>query len=259
MVIGLIFLLGLAIGSFLNVVILRLKAGQSLLGRSKCPACQKTLSWFELIPLVSFFWQKGRCRSCQAPISWQYPVVEFSTGLLFVLGFVIWRKSLAASQLGLEDFIWLLRDFVFMNFLFIIMVYDLKYFLILDKISIPALLVALIFNLFLIDDFSSLMIGLAVGGVFFFLQYWFSRGRWLGGGDVRLGLVMGAMLGWPGILTALFIAYVSGSLVALPLVVSGKKSWSAQMPLAAFLAPATLATLWFGQTMLDWYLKFLAL
>ena len=70
---------------------------------------------------------------------------------------------------------------------------------------------------------------------------------------------MGAMLGWPGILTALFIAYVSGSLVALPLVVSGKKSWSAQMPLAAFLAPATLATLWFGQTMLDWYLKFLAL
>lgn len=152
-----IFLFGLIVGSFLNVVILRLASGQSFLhGRSECPSCKKKLTFFELIPVVSFIFLKGRCRRCRARISWQYPLVELTTGLLFLAA--SWRilTHLPFRWLLLEPFSFsslLAIGFVifwlfFVSSLIIIFVYDLRFYIIPDKVVFFSIALALIFNLF---------------------------------------------------------------------------------------------------------------
>ena len=128
------FILGLAVGSFLNCVIYRLEKKKSFIrGRSYCPHCKKTLSWFELIPLMSFILQKAKCLKCKKKISWQYPLVELATGILFVL--CIWYFS--------PNFLLSTFYFLFSTFLIIIFVYDLKHYIIPDKVIYPAIIIAL--------------------------------------------------------------------------------------------------------------------
>ncbi|MCX6785801.1 MAG: prepilin peptidase [Candidatus Komeilibacteria bacterium] len=241
----LIFILGLIFGSFLNAVIFRLKRNEQFIrGRSKCLSCKHNLAWQDLIPLFSFIFLRAKCRYCKAKISWQYPAVELATALVFLIGY--WH------YLNLTDYSVYL---VFSCFLIIIFVFDFKYYLILDKVSLSALMAAFVFNFLLGYSAINLLIGaLAVAG-FFLLQFVVSQGAWIGGGDLRLGLVMGAMLGWPMALVALSLAYLSGAAAGLILIVFKKKRFNSQLPFGTFLSLATWVTLLWGEKILSWYLN----
>lgn len=268
------FIFGLIVGSFLNSVIFRLKAGKSFVkGHSHCPQCQKKLRWYELIPIFSWLWQLGRCRQCEGKIDKQYPLVELVAGILFALSmFVEMRECynviIYLNECSIADYFAVFRDWVMIAFLIVIFVYDLRWQLILDQVSLPAMIVALLLNLELIillsqDNFSAAYIGKSlimlvlaaiVGGGFFLLQFYISKGKWIGGGDIRLGALMGLILGWPQIIWALILAYFIGALVSVGLIAGGKKTWSSQIPFGTFLSIATLLILFWGNEMVNWYL-----
>src|SRR3989344_1005869 len=189
-----IFIFGLIVGSFLNAVIHRLHSGQSIFERSsKCPNCGHTLAWYDLIPIVSFFMLNQRCRYCGKPISWQYPLVELATAIAF---------GLIYNQLSIIDY-QLLFQFIFTCFLIVIFVYDLKHYLILDRVVIPAAVLALIYQVWQGNFFNSIWGALALSG-FFALLYFFSKGRWIGLGDVKLGIFLGILIPWPQTLVLFF-------------------------------------------------------
>src|SRR3989338_7920584 len=134
-----VFVVGVCVGSFLNVAIFRILEGEGVVkGRSKCRVCEIPIGAGDLVPVLSYLRLRGRCRSCKSVISWQYPLVELATGVLFVL----------AYWLG-DGWIEILRDWVFVSFLIIIFVYDLRYMLIIDRFTIPAMIFALTMNLWL--------------------------------------------------------------------------------------------------------------
>jgi len=249
-----IFIFGLIIGSFLNVVIFRLKLKeQFIIGHSKCPNCSHDLGFWDLIPVFSFIFLKAECRYCRASISWQYPAVELSTALLFVFGYYHYFSLNAGLITQLPVLLEYSAYLVFTCFLTVIFVYDFKYYLILDKVSLTAFLAAAFLNILSGKPWQNLLLAsLAVGG-FFLLQFIVSKGKWIGGGDIRLGLVMGAMLGWPQVLAALFLAYILGSIVGLSLVLFKKKGWKSQLPFGTFLAPATLVVYLWGNSLIKWY------
>jgi len=263
------FLLGLAVGSFLNSVIYRLERKESIIKtRSHCPYCKEVLSWFELIPLLSFIFQKGKCRHCGKSISLQYPLVELTTGLLFVLVISnFWRFDLHWRSNLLDIIFWL---FV-VSCLIIIFVYDLRHYIIPDQVIYPAIIVALLYRLFGIWDFGNwdlFRIGQTIPSLpdlgfgilptlFFVAIVLFSRGKWMGVGDIKLVLFMGLVLGWPKILAALFLSFVVGALIAVGLVVFTKKNFKSQIPFAPFLAGATVVVLFWGDILINWYLNFL--
>ncbi len=244
-------LLGLAVGSFLNCIIFRLEKGENFWrGRSYCFFCKRVLSWHDLIPVFSFVCRRGRCHYCGKKISWQYPLVELATAFLFSLAVLFQPAPDLVTLIG-----WLLRDWLFISFLIIIFVYDFKHYLILDKVIWPAAIAAFLINLALGFSLYNLVLSGIIGGSFFLLQYLLSRGRWLGGGDVRLGVFMGLILGWPGIVVAIALAYFIGSLFSLFLIIAKKKSWHSRLPLGTFLTIATVITMFWGEQILRWYLE----
>ena len=270
-----VFCFGLAIGSFLNAYIYRLHAGKSVFrGRSFCPLCKKTLLAKDLLPLISFALLKGKCRFCRKEISWQYPLVEAAVALLFVLGYLRFignpfaETTLLADLAGFVSFLCAVAIFI------VIFVYDLKYYLILDKVTVPSFFVFLFFDVLLVILKGGAMHGFArgvllpvllylaagvVGGGFFAIQFLVSGGKWIGGGDIRLGVLMGMALGLKHLLIALFLAYVLGSVISLCLIAIKKKKFNSQIPFAVFLVPATLATLLYGDLIAAWYIGFFAL
>lgn len=235
-------ILGLIVGSFINAWVWRVKFGYSVWrGRSMCPACRKPLTPFELVPVLSFIALKGRCSSCQAKISWQYPLVELASAILFVLAFSLYGTSL----------VFLVYLLFVISILLAIFVFDLKYYLIPDQFTLPAILIVILFDLVLKRDLISVVIGAGVGLLFFAIQFVVSRGAWIGGGDLRLGLLMGLILGWPMILLALFISYITGALVGITLLLKKTKDWKSQLPFGPFLTGSTIFCLFWG----DWVLK----
>ena len=243
-----IFLLGLCIGSFLNVVIFRTRNGESLIrGASHCPKCKTILRCHELIPLVSFAMLRGRCRKCRERISIQYPLIEFATGVIFVV-FFLWH----AGNLTL-----FMRDSVSAIFLIAIAVYDIRYLEIPDRFTVPGMIFAFLANVWMGRDPLPLIIAGAIIGGFFFTQYAASKGRWVGTGDILLGVFMGLLLGLPFGLTALFVAYISGALFSVYLVLARHKTAKTLMPFGAFLSTSSLVVLVIGKPILDWYLGLL--
>ncbi len=259
------FLLGLAVGSFLNSVIYRLDIGESLIKtRSHCPYCKKTLSWFELIPLMSFILQKGRCRHCKKPISLQYPLVELVTGALFWL-VISNSKFLISNQIPISNAQFLIPVIFWLfviSCLIIIFVYDLKHYIIPDQVIYPAIIVAILYNLYLLFIthhsllFSNLLAAVIAGG-FFLLIILISKGKWMGAGDAKLAVFMGLVLGWPKILLALFLAFLIGAFVSVILMILKKKTLKSEIPFGPFLAGATILTLFLGDALVDWYLGLL--
>lgn len=235
------FVLGTVIGSFLNVVILRLKNKKSVFKKpSHCPFCKKKLKWYELIPIISFVLQKGRCRKCKKKISWQYPLIEFFTGLVFLLIFFY--------QLS---FFW----FLISCFLIIIFVFDLKHYLVPDKIIYPAIIISFFYRLWL--PVPNYLLAAVIGGAFFLIIFLISRGKWMGMGDVKIGILMGLLLGLPQLFTALFLAFLIGGAVSIILLVLKKKALKSEIPLGPFLTGATFITLLWGDILLNWYLNLL--
>lgn len=239
-----IFIVGLAVGSFLNVVIFRLYKKQGFLkGRSYCPKCEHALSVRDLVPLLSFAIQKAKCRYCHKPISWQYPLVELATALSFLILYLNF-------DLTLKFYIYAF----YTVFLIIIFVYDLKYYLVLDEIAIPAIIIGFVGSLLLKMSLTDLLIGGIIGLGFFLIQFVVSKGKWIGGGDLRLGLMCGFMVSWPKIIPLIFITYITGALVAIVLVILNKKKWQDMVPLGVFLTLATFIILLFGEEIIRIYL-----
>ncbi|MDD5469211.1 MAG: prepilin peptidase [Candidatus Peribacteraceae bacterium] len=238
----LLLLIGVAVGSFGNVITTRLPKGESVRGRSQCPHCRKILTPGELIPLVSFCMLRGRCAQCKAPISWQYPIVELASGLLFLSGlFVEPRTFLSALLLG--SCLWLLL---------LIAIIDAKTERISDVLSLPLLLLAILFR-FTVGDFE--LLALAVGIGFVGLQWLVSRGRWVGSGDVILIAGISLLLqGWQYVVLCLFLAYMLGASAAMPLLMTGKKKRRDHLAFAPFLVTACAITIFFGEAILQFYL-----
>jgi prepilin signal peptidase PulO-like enzyme (type II secretory pathway) len=190
-------------------------------------------------------------------IPWHYPAIEIATGVLFALLYLSFTWGFT-DNLGLEGVFLLGRNLLFTSFLIILFVYDLRYMLILDRFTIPAMIIALLLNFFLGYVSPELMLlGALILGGFFWLQFVLSKGKWVGGGDIRLGVVMGLMLGlWQG-LVALFLAYIIGAVVGVVLLLSKKATRKTQLPFGVFLTLATFIMLFAGDVILDWYIALL--
>lgn len=250
------FILGLVWGSFINCVVWRMKIGSSAFkGRSVCVHCNHKLSWFELIPVMSFVFLRGRCSKCCELIPWHYPLVELSVGGLFVL--VWWFAQLNNWELGL-----LIRALFIVLILTIVFLYDALYKLVSLGIIGVGILGVLVFNFFIpelrnVSWIVSEIIGVIMGVGFFWLQYLISKGKWIGIGDVYIGVLMGIILGWQLILVALLISYIVGALVGMLLILFQEKNLRSEVPLGAFLCIGTCIALFFGKYILDWYLHFI--
>jgi leader peptidase (prepilin peptidase)/N-methyltransferase len=291
---GLIFLFGTAVGSFLNVVILRLGVSP-LRGRSRCPHCGKTLEWFELIPLFSFLIQRGRCRRCRSQLSLQYPLIEFLTGALFLAIFwrLIWRFPTGiAPQVFLSGkalWIWplIVIWWYYGSVLLAIAAYDVRKYLIPDALLFPAIIVAASTTIYfqvlrwtqpplfplggvVFSGQEAMLLGRAPFGAFgsalagilaacglLGALYAFSKGRAMGFGDVKLGAFMGLALGWPDTLVALLVAFVTGMLWSIALMVAGKKSLKSYLPFGPFLAFGVMIAMLAGDMIMRFYFRIL--
>ena len=268
-----IFLFGLIIGSFINCLIWRLRKEESILGRSYCPKCKKQIAWYDNIPILSFIALQGKCRHCGKAISWQYPAVELITGVLFVVAVICnlipqyiagWGNDINLIQItNYKLLITIIRDWFLISVMIIVFIYDLRWYLILDVVALPACAIILILNLiiniqcFQCVQWTQWLISGIIGGSFFLIQFIISRGKWIGGGDIRLGLLMGLALGWPNIITAIFLAYLIGSVVGIGLLMASKKKWGSKLPLGVFLSVATVVVLFWGERIVEWYMNLL--
>ncbi len=263
-------MLGLLIGSFINCVVYRLHQGISFLGgRSFCPRCKQLIVWHDNIPLVSYLLLRGRCRACHKKISSTYPLVELAGGILFLLVALHIYPALSgpSANLALSTILVIIRDWLFAGILLTIFLYDLKYYLISDLVVLPAFALALLSNLiiaalensslsFLISSFLNFFLSALFAGGFFLLLFVISKGKWIGGGDLRLGLLLGALLGWPGVLVALFLAYISGALIGLLLIIAKKKTMASAVPFGTFLSASAFIALLWGPFLVAQYLSF---
>lgn len=216
-----IFVLGTIIGSFLNVVIFRYNTGKGIFGskeRSMCFSCGKKLNWHELIPVLSFLVQKGRCSECRSLISIQYPLVEILTGVLFLS---IFLKNISEFGIGIFAGILILIHWAIWSILLVITVYDLRHKIIPDGLAYGFAGLSIISSILLTHPISSIIAGLLFFG--FFSGLWFlSEGRWLGFGDAKLSLGVGFLLGFVEGLSALTIAFWIGAIISIFLIVLGK-------------------------------------
>jgi len=257
-------LFGLCLGSFLNVLIDRLPKREKITGRSYCPHCKKKLNWYELIPLLSFVFLKGKCSACKKPISLQYPLVELATGILFPLTIYTYNSQLTTHNL--QSFLTLCCLLSITCYLVVIFGSDVKYYIVPDEIIYSAIFFALCYQIISnIQDFKSNFFKLfsalypsflsAVGAAVFFLLILFvTKGKGMGLGDVKIATFMGLFLSFPNILVALFISFFSGSIVGLILIALKKKTLKSKIPLAAFLAPATYIVFFWGGKIIERYL-----
>jgi leader peptidase (prepilin peptidase) / N-methyltransferase len=236
---------GLVIGSFLNVVIARLPQRRSLWApRSACPQCGNPIAWYDNIPLISFAALRGRCRACAAPIPWRYPLVEASTAALFALAWIVF-----AGDVG--NFV---VSAVFLAALVAITVIDLRHQIIPDAITLPGIVVGLATSLTMgriswVDSLGGILLG---GGLFVAIIL-VSRGG-MGGGDLKLGAMLGAFLGWQALLVALFVSVMLGGICAVTLLVSGQVARKDAIPFGPFLALGGVVALFWGHPIIAWYL-----
>lgn len=252
----LVFLFGLAAGSFLNAFIYRTEKGGSVLrGRSCCLDCKHVLSWHDLIPVLSYVFLWGKCRYCNGSISLQYPFVELAGGLLFVgtLWFALPNLTATFPVFILLGYLWIIA-----SLLVVVFVYDLKHFIIPDKVVYPAIAFAVAYQALSGPEAFWNAAAAGVGAAVFFLAiYLLSKGRAMGFGDVKLALFMGLFLGFPVILVALALAFGAGALVGLIFIAAGKKTMRSQVPFGPFLVLGTFVALFWGNALVDFYLSWL--
>jgi len=244
------FLIGASFGSFLNVVVTRFYNKQSIRGRSACESCKKQIAPYDLIPVVSFLLLRGKCRMCQAKLAWKHVIMELSLGILFV--FIAWYHISYSGAVG-PSFI--VRDWYIVWVLVFIFVYDLLYMQVDDRIVFPAIMtIFFVSGILEWTSWTHMLIGAAVGGGFYLLQYIVSKGTWIGSGDIFIGLLMGVVLGWPLIIVGLFIAYIVGAAVGLVLIGLKLCSRTDKLPFGMYLSLGTFVAMFWGGSLLQWYL-----
>lgn len=253
-----IFFSGTAIGSFLNAFEFRLhKKKDFIKDRSKCPRCGTVLRWFDLIPILSWLVLGGRCRYCGKKISVQYPLIELCTGILFAV-FAYQHFAFSNNFLVIEKFSLPYSIFTFFLGLVIVSglifftIYDLKYGIIPDKVLFPLILITffsyLLIYIFQLQGFLTELsfsfwtnILSAIGaGVFFFIIIFFTKGKGMGGGDMKLAIWLGLFLGWPNILYALYTAFVVGGFAGILLFILKVKKLKETIPFGPFMTLSAL-------------------
>lgn len=254
---------GLAFGSFINALVWRLHENRDFVReRSECVHCHHTLGWYDLIPVVSWLLLRGKCRYCKRPISWQYPAVEIITATLFVISYMFWPLALDAWTGMALLILWL----IMLVLLIALAVYDIKWYLLPEKLTIPLTVLAAVYaviytllelNLNILEALVYVVLGVASVAGLYYVLHAVSKGRWVGFGDVVLGVSMGLILGWELGLLAVFIANLVGLMVALPVVVLGKMSTKSRIPFGPFLIIGLIISLLFGQGLIEAYIGFI--
>jgi len=249
----LFFLLGLCVGSFLNVVVYRLNHGFSpLKGRSFCPKCKKKILWYDNLPLLSFVILRGRCRFCHSPISWQYPLVELATGVLTLL--TVYLSLFTLKTTGLAVVYHLLVTYALIT----LFVSDLLYQTLPDEIIYPTLGLIFAWTLFR-GDLLMALLAAVTAAAFFILLIVVTRGKGMGWGDVKLVGLMGLFLGFPGLVIALILAFLTGATTGVILVLLRKKRLGDQISFGPFLTSATWISFFWGQKIWQFYVEKLIL
>ena len=220
LVAAIIFVFGAAVGSFISAAAYRMHRQETMFSRSHCPRCGRTLSFFDLLPILSFLCLRGKCRRCKSSIDLEYFLTEAVSGSIFVFSFFYrWINSGDG-----ESFSWIiLRDWTFLSGLAFLFIYDFKYQTLPDKVTLPLIVAMAVINFFLKENFVNILFGIVIGAGFFLTQYLISRGKWVGDGDIRMGALLGAALGWPNIALAIFLAYIIGASVSVCLLFTKKK------------------------------------
>ena len=244
-----LFLIGSAFGSFLNVVGDRVPRGKSLMGRSHCDFCRRKLSWYELIPVLSLIFQKGRSRCCGKSLSAQYAVVEAVTGLVFVfLSFL--------TEFNIFQIILL---YILSSLFIAIIISDFKYHIIPDSFQLIFLISAVIFRFSTIPlSFDQIFYAVRDGGAVLapiLFLYLITRGKGMGFGDVKLAFCMGVFLGFQKGLLALYMGFLMGAFVGVLLLVAQRKSMKSKIAFGPFLLAGTVLSFLFGEQLLSTVLR----
>jgi leader peptidase (prepilin peptidase)/N-methyltransferase len=242
--------LGLAVGSFLNVCVHRLPLRESLVSPpSRCPKCTAPLRWYDNIPLLSYFALGGRCRSCRAPISVIYPIVELVTAVVFLAAYLLFGPSpLLVARL------------VFACAMIVLFVVDLRHRILPNVITLPGIVAGFLFSLFLPPGWFESLIGIVVGGGVLLLMaetyYRLRKEEGLGMGDVKMLAMIGAFLGWKLMLVTLVLSSFLGSLIGIGMIVLKKGDMKYALPFGTFLAIGAIVASVSGEAMLTWYAGF---
>ena len=252
-------LLGICFGSFVNALVWRIKNKRNFVNeRSECTHCHHTLAWNDLIPVVSWLMLRGKCRYCHKPIE-DSPLVEILVMVLFVVSYVFWPFMWSAPS-WLAFGLWL----VSLVMLVALAVYDARWFLLPDKLVWPLVSVGILLagvrwigleGLRFTDALIEIAGGICVIAGLYFVLHAYSKGKWVGFGDVKLGIFIGAILGWQQALLALFLANLIGLLVVLPGMLSKKLTAQSKVPFGPFLIIACIIAFLFGERIIDWYLN----
>lgn len=279
MILAFVSLVGLFLGSFVNALVWRVheqaegltdtrKGAKKrspkpptlspsdlsiLKGRSMCPHCRHALAPRDLVPVFSWLLLRGKCRYCKEPISWQYPAVELATSLLFAVSYLFW--PMAWNNIGILNFVvWLILLVGFMA----LIVYDFRWMLLPNRVVYPlTVLVGVLAVINVIGGMHSLLetaLSVLIAGGMFYVLFIFSKGKWIGGGDVKLGFLIGLVLGDPYLaFLMLFGASVLGSIIVLPGLLVGKVSAKSRIPFGPFLIVSAIIVQLFGSSIVAWY------
>lgn len=250
-----LFCYGIIIGSFLNALVWRIYIGKSIAkGRSACPDCGHELAVKDLVPVVSWLWLRGKCRYCRKAISMQYPLVELLTGGLFAISYY------SLGPVGLLGWAHFLVWLFILSGLIVLAVYDLRWMILPDKVMLPVILGAgalLLLNLVREFEWStlttSLLGALILGGCFYAIAG-FSKGRWLGGGDIKLAFFMGLLLGVQKGILAMFLAFNLAAIIGVGLIGLKLKSRKDVIPFGPFLVLGAVVSFLLGNEIIAWYL-----
>lgn len=254
--------LGLMCGAFVNIFWLRTPDGLAFTsGRRKCVTCARPMHMKDHFPLVSYIVLQAKCRACKSIIPWQYPALEIAMMVLF-MGFayqiVTQNAGIPFFAHGDADAVGLfLRNGILAMLLLPIFIFDYRASIIPDRLSIPAMIVALSLNAVLGVDPLAMLFGGFLLGAFFAIQYLASRGTWVGGGDIRLAMVMGFLLGSELGVFALLVAYALGALIGTYLILVRRRSLRSHVPFGTFMVLGTFISLFFGNAVIEWYLALL--
>lgn len=253
-------LVGLCMGSFLHAVVWRLHAKKDFVrDRSRCDHCHHVLAWYDLLPVLSWLSLGGRCRYCRRTISWHHPVIELVTAALFVASYAWWPMGFVGVGLVLF-LLWL----AFVVMLMMLAVYDLRWLLLPDAITYPLMVLGAVYGLLRFGVYLHLpplmVVAQLVGGVaciagLYWLLHRVSKGKWIGFGDVKLGVFMGLALGASDALVALMAANALGVLVVIPGLLSGRMSRKTKLPFGPFLIAGFFIAGLFGAQLMAWYLS----
>lgn len=240
-------LFGAVIGSFLNVCIYRLPAGESLVRPgSRCPQCKTPIAWHDNVPILSYLWLRGRCRNCQARIVWRYPLVEALNAAGY--GFIAWRFGVTVTA-----FVYLLL----FSALLVVSFIDLDHMIVPDRITLPGMALGLAVGTFLLPRWWDSIGGLALGGGLLYFMAWISPYLFgkegMGGGDIKLLAMIGAFLGWQQVLLTVIVGGIVGAVVGVALIGARVMPRGAYIPFGPFLSLGAVVAMLYGTEILGWY------